>query len=1610
MNGYVRSSLQDLNGDGFPDLVTGLIDAVPRVWINQCQPEVLVSVTDGYDKTLAIDYARLNDPTPLSHSDKPVYTPYDPATDPPLLAGQIALQGGGLVVSHLTEPDGLGGTKCIRRHYGDLRYDRMNQASLGFGWVEVHEASCTRTGEQLCRGFTRTEMMREYPFMGSPEVVRTFVCIHDQPDSTLFPGISSGVKLVGLEENTYGELTSGPASIEPVAIRRPVQTQSVTSKYDPDDAQTLLSQVTTVQGGIDAFGFVTSSTVTALDGSQTVTTNTYVHHTDNGKWLLGRLSQTTVAKTHPNKASVTKTSTFDYDGTTGLLTEETVEPGHPLSVTTAYTHDGFGNVTATDITASGQTRWSTTGYDARGRFVTSETNALGTVTHHYDPQRALLLATTDVNGRTTTFTYDEFGTQIATNHPNHTRSAEITFFAGNSDLPSQIQAELAAHHITLKWARCAEESGTPCATVYFDQVGREVVTETTVLTSASPSFAKQYALMLYDERGRLVKESSPFRLGDPIHYTTHNYDFLDRRIRTTRPDGESSGIVPLTRESLTGYGPCVKTITDNPLGRQLCRWTDQHERTVRTSDASAQVTTFDHDVEGRLTGVAIDGTPQLANTYDLLGNKTTVWDLSGGTSISAYNGFGEVTSTTNARGQTTTTAYDSLGRVTSVAKPEGTYLTTYRTSGENLGAVDEISGPGGYLDTFTYGENDHDYGLVIQSTTRQATGRPTYTTSTVYNALGQPLRATDAGGAVVETTYDATYGGFALETRLIATPDIPGGLDTLVSRAPTLTVSGNDLVATETLAHGITRTTTTDARNGFLKSLVTTGPGGTLQNHSYTWDAHGNLLTRTDGVNGETETFDYDTLDRLTSSQVAGDSAISYGYDAKGNLVSKAGETRSYANGDYRVTSATVKGASRSYSYDPAGFVTGDGQRSYIWTSFGQLASVTQTSAPAVETFFATGQLAPVVPGIPAETRFHSSNVTATFEFDAAGNRTRQVLDRLYNTNDHASVITRYLGSYELEEHVTFQAGGGYGENKILHRHRLGGATYLKETDASGTKLYLSVTLTDHIGSTDMVLRAEWDASQSGWKLSSGEPRAERQSFGAWGERREQSDWTDSRTAAADPYQTTAVAENHGYTGHEMLDDFGLIHMNGRIYDPELGRMLSPDPYVQVPEFSQNFNRYSYVLNNPLSHTDSSGDFIDWIVAAVYAVVEAVAAYGSFVAGAYSAGTAAAGVVGGVVAAAGAAVVGLAVPGLFLGPVIGGVAGAAIAVGNVALSAYSIGSTIRNGGSWGDVLRGVAVGFVTAAISAGVLHDLGTTASTAWKSGNVAVATEYTVKHVAGHAVLGGLSQEAMGGSFQDGFLSAGVSTLAMDLGISRMLGLGNPGDGDFAKTLGRTAVAGMIGGTAAEIGGGKFANGAYTAAFQHLFNAEGGRTSPRTVGEDPVHWNYDPAREAEALSRVPYLKAEFLSIAWESDFEGSNAYGSRGILLWVKKNGDAAAYNVVSGGSAVNRLVIGKNSRIPSGVWQPGLNGNNTLPEIGANGAIRYPNSKKPAAPFIRHGISFKFYIPTPGTGRGDILFHPTPGSTDGCVGLCGPASQLIEFRDRFMGYRGARPKLYVP
>ncbi len=94
------------------------------------------------------------------------------------------------------------------------------------------------------------------------------------------------------------------------------------------------------------------------------------------------------------------------------------------------------------------------------------------------------------------------------------------------------------------------------------------------------------------------------------------------------------------------------------------------------------------------------------------------------------------------------------------------------------------------------------------------------------------------------------------------------------------------------------------------------------------------------------------------------------------------------------------------------------------------------------------------------------------------------------------------------------------------------------------------------------------------------------QSFDAWGRRRNPTDWTYTSIP------NTPLWLSRGYTGHETLKEFNLINMNGRLYDPLVGQMLGTDPALQNPYNSQNYNKYSYVLNNPLKYTDPTGWYV----------------------------------------------------------------------------------------------------------------------------------------------------------------------------------------------------------------------------------------------------------------------------------------------------------------------------------------------------------------------------------------------------------------------------------
>jgi RHS repeat-associated protein len=140
-------------------------------------------------------------------------------------------------------------------------------------------------------------------------------------------------------------------------------------------------------------------------------------------------------------------------------------------------------------------------------------------------------------------------------------------------------------------------------------------------------------------------------------------------------------------------------------------------------------------------------------------------------------------------------------------------------------------------------------------------------------------------------------------------------------------------------------------------------------------------------------------------------------------------------------------------------------------------------------------------------------------------------------------------------------------------------AMYVEE-NGSGTFYYVH---TDHLGSITAVTNANGNVIA-------------RQNFDAWGRRRKVQDYSylpQNTTSTDNGLNNSGTLPKwlyRGYTGHEHLDEFALINMNARLYDPVVGMFLSPDKYIQAPGNTQNYNRYAYCLNNPLKYSDPSGN------------------------------------------------------------------------------------------------------------------------------------------------------------------------------------------------------------------------------------------------------------------------------------------------------------------------------------------------------------------------------------------------------------------------------------
>ena len=310
----------------------------------------------------------------------------------------------------------------------------------------------------------------------------------------------------------------------------------------------------------------------------------------------------------------------------------------------------------------------------------------------------------------------------------------------------------------------------------------------------------------------------------------------------------------------------------------------------------------------------------------------------------------------------------------------------------------------------------------------------------------------------------------------------------------------------------------------------------------------------------------------------------------------------------------------------------------------------------------------------------------------------------------------------------------------VTVRRRIGGVAIALEGPARGGCEADAVryVLRDHLGSVDVLADASGAAAQS-------------MGFTAWGARRDPDGWTELADAAARSFDACATAR--GFTGHEMLDAVGAVHMNGRLYDPALGRFLRADPFVQFPADLQGHNRYSYALNNPLAHTDPNGYFLKGLLRPLAGIAISVWLPGA----GFWTGTglfAANGV--GAIAASGF-IAGAVGSGSLKGAVVGAFSAAAL---------NGIGGIPFGGGVAGVAVRSATYGFVggvTAALQGGRFgHGFLSGAATQVAAGRIG-ALERERQRVIASAVLGGTVSAATGGKFANGAATAAFGRVASE-------------------------------------------------------------------------------------------------------------------------------------------------------------------------------------------------------------------------------------------------------
>ncbi len=887
----------------------------------------------------------------------------------------------------------------------------------------------------------------------------------------------SNGKLLNIKEDTWAFISS------PYGSHFPYISQSVESAYELDESFVKSSSTAFTY---DNFGNVVQSVGEFNDGYRETTTNSYSN--DETNWLIGKLEETTVTKSAPDAEAITRSASFEYLPDRGLTSKEITEPNDPEDrFEKSYSYDAYGNIVATTVLANGvETLLEEKTYDLRGQFAVTSSNALHhTETRSYDPRYGQVTSIRGPNNLTTTFAFDAFGRLVSETRADQTVTRTLYLKADSASPPGS------AYFVR------TDVSGEPPTIKHFDELGREI---RRVATSFDGR--KIFVDRAFDERGNLTHLSEPYFEGETPQWSVSEYDNLGRITRVTAPGN---------RVTTTTYFGFTTTVT-NPLNQQTVTTTNSLGKVVSVKDANNKTTTYRYDSYSNLTEIRDSLGHVTLMTFDDRGNRTSIDDPNSGVTTFDYDARGRLTRE-EAGSSVTTFTYDALNRMASRTSPEGTETWEYDTARYGIGKLARVRGIGNFVESYEYDP------LGRLTATQKVISRTTYTTRQTFDQLGRTSQLRYPSGWTIRNFYNKL--GYLSEVRTAA--------DNLLIWKAEARNARNQLEK-DRFGNGLGATHSYDVVRGLPKRITISG----IHDLEFTFDALGNFLKRKDYIVGKEESFQYDSLNRLTQAHVSGSAAVTITYDELGNITSRS-DVGTYLYGEngagpHALTS--INGATpNTFSYDTRGNRTASLNQALQYTSFNlPYAIITETKL-------------------------------LRFAYDPNRKRFEQrIEDR---------------GSGALEERRVYIDGiyeqvlrGG----ALEEVHYVNGSDGIVAIYTTGTGIppKLSFLHLDHLGSITTITDATGQVT-------------ERLSFDPWGKRRN-GDWTP----AAQPILSSTT---RGFTGHEHLDAAALIHMNGRVYDPAVGRFLSVDPVIQDPFNSQSLNAYSYVLNNPLSFTDPTGMF-----------------------------------------------------------------------------------------------------------------------------------------------------------------------------------------------------------------------------------------------------------------------------------------------------------------------------------------------------------------------------------------------------------------------------------